>query len=57
MNPGPKPTTLRSPQHGGKVIRVRVNEVEYARWQEAATSRGLSLGDFVRSLTPSGGAP
>lgn len=52
MSRGPKPTTQRGRAAGAKELRAWLSAAEFARWQRAADAAGLSVGDYVRSLTP-----
>lgn len=52
MTRGPKPTTLRGRAAGARELRAWVSADEYARWTTAAERAGMSLGDYLRSLTP-----
>lgn len=58
MTRGPKPTTLRGRKSGARELRAWLSADEYARWLAAAKAAGMTLGDYVRSLTPtSAGSP
>ena len=52
MTRGPKPTTLRGRKAGARELRAWLSAEEYARWVAAAEARGMTVGDYVRSLTP-----
>lgn len=52
MSRGPQPTTRRGRAAGARQLRAWVSAEEYARWEAAARAAGLTLGDYVRSLTP-----
>lgn len=52
MTRGPKPTTNRGRKAGARELRAWLSADEYGRWVAAAKAVDLSLGDYVRSLTP-----
>jgi hypothetical protein len=52
MTRGPKQTTARGRKAGARELRAWLSADEYARWVAAAESAGMTLGDFIRSLTP-----
>lgn len=45
-------TTKRGRTAGGKELRAWLSADEHARWESAAAELGVSLGDYVRNLTP-----
>lgn len=49
---GPKPTTLRGRKAGGRELRAWVSTAEYDRWIATARALGMTVGDYVRTLTP-----